>query len=302
MLSRRYTIVVADRATGAVRTFTVPLRPVVVAFVLLFALPLLVGLGARMAGRFELHTLRAANESLELENASYRSATAELTTQISALQEAISDLAEKSSVDPAVGRAINSLPALVKNRAMGGAPGAVPAWLPTRVPGSPEDTFGMLRELLGVLEGRLNFVRPAVERWQALANATPSIWPARGWLSASFGNRADPFTGATTFHPALDISADRGQPIYATAAGTVQSASYSGAYGNLVEIAHGFGLTTRYGHMSRMAVRTGSTVKRGDVIGYVGATGRATGAHVHYEVWVNGRPINPLRLLLPRKN
>ena len=122
------------------------------------------------------------------------------------------------------------------------------------------------------------------------------MWPADGWLSASYGYREDPFTGERDFHPAVDISTRRGQPVYATATGRIASAGRSGNYGNLIEIAHGFGLSTRYGHLSDYAVNTGDTVMRGDVIGYVGATGRATGYHVHYEVWVNGRTLNPLRL------
>lgn len=249
----------------------------------------------------EIEQLRTANANLELENHSYRTATGELTTQITVLQEAIGDLSDKSTLDPHLSQAISRLPAFVKNRAMGGSTESEPVrgWL-SAVPFSPDDTFGVLRDLLGALEGRLQFVRTGVERRRALAAATPSLWPAQGWLSASYGYRRDPFTGARVFHPALDISTDRGEPIFAPANGTVESASYSGAYGNLVEISHGYGLMTRYGHMSRFAVRPGDSVKRGDIIGYVGSTGRATGSHVHYEVWVNGAPINPLQLLLPR--
>ncbi len=85
--------------------------------------------------------------------------------------------------------------------------------------------------------------------------------------------------------------------MYATADGTVESASYSGDYGNLIVLKHGFGLTTRYGHLSGFAVKAGQPVKRGDVIGYVGATGRATGPHLHYEILTNGQLMNPLQLL-----
>jgi murein DD-endopeptidase MepM/ murein hydrolase activator NlpD len=85
--------------------------------------------------------------------------------------------------------------------------------------------------------------------------------------------------------------------VYATADGVVETAAYSGDYGNMVVLTHNFGLSTRYGHLSRFAVVTGTDVKRGEVIGYVGATGRATGSHVHYEVLVNGTPIDPLQIL-----
>ena len=116
------------------------------------------------------------------------------------------------------------------------------------------------------------------------------------------GNRADPLTGEKDFHPGLDISADRGDPVYATADGKVTNASAAGNYGNLVVVDHGFGLETRYGHLSAFKVKAGQTVKRGDLLGQVGSTGRTTGSHLHYEVRANGRILNPLQLLLtPRR-
>ena len=155
----------------------------------------------------------------------------------------------------------------------------------------------MLRDLLHGLESRLRYVRRDVERREALASATPSIWPAHGWLTGTFGGRSDPFSGEPAFHQGLDISTDKGQPVFATADGTVESASYTGDYGNLVVLKHAFGLTTRYGHLSAFDVKPGQTVKRGAVIGYVGSTGRATGSHLHYEILANGKLINPLQLL-----
>jgi murein DD-endopeptidase MepM/ murein hydrolase activator NlpD len=142
-----------------------------------------------------------------------------------------------------------------------------------------------------------------VDKRNQLAAATPSMWPTHGWLSSSAGNRTDPFTGEKDFHPGLDISADKGDPVYATADGTVVNASAAGNYGNLVILDHGFGLETRYGHLSAFKVKQGQPVKRGDLIGLVGATGRATGPHLHYEVRANGRILNPLQLLLsPRRS
>ena len=167
---------------------------------------------------------------------------------------------------------------------------------------SPEDTFGVLRDLLQGLESRLRYVRRDVERREALAAATPSIWPAHGWLTGTFGGRSDPFTGEPGFHQGIDISTEKGQPVYATADGAVDFAAYTGDYGNLIVLKHGFGLSTRYGHLSAFAVKPGQTVKRGDVIGYVGSTGRSTGAHLHYEILANGKLINPLQLLTQPAN
>ncbi len=283
-----------------VRRFTVGLRPALSGVVLAVGLPMLVGLGARWSARSEIEFLRSSNASLELENASYRDATAALTGQIQSLQTAVTELGTRSSIDPVAARAIEKLPSLLKARAVGGTTEARAPQ--TLFPGvhSLEDTFGVLRSLLEGLESRLQIVRRDVERRQALASATPSIWPVYGWLSGGYGQRNDPFTGEVGFHRGLDISADRGQPVFATADGTVEVASYSGDYGNLIVIDHGFGLRTKYGHLLKSRVKGGDVVKRGDVVGYVGSTGRATGAHLHYEVLANGRLLNPLRLLTSR--
>ena len=141
-------------------------------------------------------------------------------------------------------------------------------------------------------------MRTQVEQREKLAAAIPAIWPTNDfWLTGYYGTRSDPFSGRPEFHAGLDLSADKGQPVYATADGKVELASYSGEYGNLIVIQHGFGLTTRYGHLSAYAVKPPQTVKRGQVIGYVGATGRATGSHLHYEILANGQMLNPIKLL-----
>jgi murein DD-endopeptidase MepM/ murein hydrolase activator NlpD len=256
------------------------------------------GLGARWKAQSDMEQLRASNSALQIENASYRSATGELTSQIQSLEGVVDDLGERAKLDPAAARAIQRLPAAVRSRATGGplAASALSSVLSTSLT-SPDDTFGVLRDLLQGLESRLNFVRRDVERREQLANATPSIWPTRGGLTGFFGGRSDPFTGEHENHTGLDISALKGQSVYATADGVVQSATYTGDYGNLIVIKHEFGLSTRYGHLSAYKVKAGDSVKRGDVIGLVGSTGRSTGAHLHYEILVNGQLMNPLQLL-----
>ena len=131
-----------------------------------------------------------------------------------------------------------------------------------------------------------------------LLASMPSIWPVQGFLTSRFGPRSSPFTGRRDFHKGLDISARRGTPVVAPAAGTVTFAGPDGAYGNTLRIRHGAGITTLYGHMHRLAVKEGQSVRRGAVIGYVGSTGRSTGPHLHYEVLVNGVNVNPLRYIL----
>jgi len=298
MPATRYTVLIADRSTGVVRRLTINLRIAVAAVIGVLAFPVLVGIGARGSARSEIEGLRAANSALEFENGSYRAATGELTTQIQSLEGVINDLGSRASLDPAQARAMQKLPAIVKARAAGGtqnSPSAVSNFMTAF--SSPEDTFGVLRDLLQGLESRLRFVRRDVERREALASATPSIWPTHGWLTGTFGGRSDPFTGEPGYHQGIDISTDKGQPVVAPADGTVESAAYTGDYGNLITLKHRFGLATRYGHLSAFAVKAGDQVKRGDTIGYVGSTGRSTGAHLHYEILVNGQLINPLQLL-----
>ena len=302
MPPKRYTVVLADRTTGVVRRFTVTLRPVVMGVVAAVTLPMLIGTGAALKARYDVAHLYTSHATLELENASYRKATEQLAGQIMALQTAMSDLGAKAALDPSLQNSMDRLPTVVKNRAMGGPTANTTLALATSGLSSPENTFGLLKDLLSGLEDRLQTVRTDVDKRNQLAAATPSIWPAHGWLSSSMGNRADPFTGEKDFHPGLDISADKGDPVYATADGKVVNASAAGNYGNLVVLDHGYGLETRYGHLSAFKVKLDQTVKRGDLLGLVGSTGRATSSHLHYEVRANGRILNPLQLLLnPRR-
>ena len=296
LLPKRYSIVLADRTTGVVRRFTMSLWPTLAAIAGVFALPVLVGLGARWSALTAVAELERSNVALQIENASYREATGQLAGQISTLQAAVDSLGIQAEVEPNAGRAMEKLPALVKSRAMGGALGSASGPVLGAM-FAPDLTFGALSDLLNVMASRLDIMHSGVERRRALASATPSIWPVAGWLSSPYGNRRDPFTGGADFHPGLDISADYGLPVHATADGTVAVAGQSGNYGNLVEIDHGFGIVTRYGHLSRFQAVAGQQVHRGDVIGYVGSTGRSTSAHLHYEILLNGKLTNPLKLL-----
>jgi murein DD-endopeptidase MepM/ murein hydrolase activator NlpD len=305
MPPRRYTIVIADRTSGVVRRLTISARPVAAVVCAAVTLPVLIGVGAAWKARSDVAGLFANYQTLELENENYRTATAALSGQIESLQTAIRDLGAGATLDPSLARSMERLPPFVKSRAMGGgtsgAPARQDATSTLSALANPEDTFGLLRSLLEGLETRLHVVRRDLDNRNALADATPSLWPAHGWLTSSMGFRRDPMTGASDYHGGLDIAGEKGQPVYATASGTVTSASYKNDYGNLIVIDHGFGLQSRYGHLSKFAVKQGQKVKRGDVIGNVGATGKATGYHLHYEVLANGRLLNPLQLLTQQR-
>ena len=131
-----------------------------------------------------------------------------------------------------------------------------------------------------------------------LENTTPSIWPAQGYITSSYGNRLDPFTGKGAFHPGVDISAPYGSPVFATADGHVFSAEWEGGLGNCIKIVHARnGYRTIYGHLKEYLVRPGQSVRRGEIIGFVGNSGRTTGKHLHYEVHYKGLNINPYKYL-----
>ena len=125
----------------------------------------------------------------------------------------------------------------------------------------------------------------------------PSIWPVRGQITAGFGQRMDPFSGEGAFHSGVDISVPFGTKVEASADGIVLEAGPESGYGNQVLIDHGYGLTSKYGHLSKIFVVVGQDVKRGQVIGAVGMTGKATGPHLHYEVHVHDTPVNPAKYL-----
>jgi murein DD-endopeptidase MepM/ murein hydrolase activator NlpD len=288
MLTKRYALIVADRSTGVIRRFTLAVRPTVALMLAVLALPVGWTVQSRRAATARIDQLQLQNATLEVENAGYRTASADLTAGISGLQLAMMELRDHSIVDPRVSRAMRRLPDNARDDNA--------RTLRSVALSSPTATFNLLGDLLNMLDGQLTMASAGVNHRQAFAAATPINLPAEGRVTERFGYRLDPFTGERAFHPAVDISTGVGQPVFATADGTVESAAASGAFGNLVEITHGFGLVTRYGHLSQFVTRAGDMVSRGDVIGYAGATGRATGSHVHYEVWVNGTPINPLQL------
>lgn len=133
---------------------------------------------------------------------------------------------------------------------------------------------------------------------QGFFASTPSIWPAEGWVTSDFGYRRSPFTDRREFHKGLDIAGPTGTPIYATAKGKVLSAGKDGAYGLTVAIDHGAGIVTLYAHMQRINIKSGQEVSRGELVGYIGNTGRTTGPHLHYEVRLNGIPVDPIRYIL----
>jgi murein DD-endopeptidase MepM/ murein hydrolase activator NlpD len=148
------------------------------------------------------------------------------------------------------------------------------------------------------LEKDLSVLEQRFAEQSQLLSSTPSIAPVRGILTDGFGGRSDPFTGEPGTHNAVDISSAVGQAVRAPADGIVVKSEWANGYGNVIYISHGYGYSTRYGHLSAYNVKPGAHVRRGDIIGYVGSTGRSTGPHLHYEVRLNNNPVNPLAYIL----
>lgn len=161
-----------------------------------------------------------------------------------------------------------------------------------------EGNLGVLTNHAKVRQVSFQELDEFLKNQKSLLSSTPSIWPTRGWVTSGFGYRKSPFTGLSEKHEGLDIAARMGSEIRAPADGKIILAGRKHGYGNMVEIDHGYGVLTRYGHNARNMVEVGAMVKRGQVIALVGSTGRSTGPHVHYEVVVNGISVSPMNYIL----
>jgi murein DD-endopeptidase MepM/ murein hydrolase activator NlpD len=261
------------------------------------ALVLLIGYAAVSKGvdAARQRALVQENERLAGELGRIESRLSVLTDTLAALEQretAIRLLANLEPLDPAVHGA-----------GIGGPfPGAA------EPDGAPLENRARLAKVdIGALIRRANLLawsfREAAESLEAHTarlEATPSIMPTQGWLSSAFSAmREHPVLHVARPHEGIDITAPAGTPIEAPAAGRITRAGWETGYGRMVVIDHGYGVVTKYAHASRLAVRVGQRVQRGQIIAYVGRTGLAVGPHLHYEVHVNGRPVNPLRYVLP---
>jgi murein DD-endopeptidase MepM/ murein hydrolase activator NlpD len=184
---------------------------------------------------------------------------------------------------------------------LGGQPGAAAAGI-----GGPRRATSIDGKALDDIDVLVAHVREESQRLRALAHATretggllaalPSRLPLRAALTSPFGPRLSPWTGEPEFHAGVDLAADPGTPVRATAAGVVRFAGTTDGYGKSILLDHGAGIESRYGHLQNIGVAQGQRVERGQLIGLTGNTGRSTGPHLHYEVLVDGRPVDPRRL------
>jgi murein DD-endopeptidase MepM/ murein hydrolase activator NlpD len=169
----------------------------------------------------------------------------------------------------------------------------------------PSETPKALSEKLDKLGAEATRQEQSLQELQAyfqdqrfLLASVPSVWPTRGWVTSDFGVRLDPYTSERVMHAGMDIAGPHGKEVIAPSDGTVVFAGLEGGYGNVLVIDHGYGIKTRYGHLSAVKVKAGEKVKRGQTIAALGNTGRSTGPHLHYEVRVNGIAQNPRKFIL----
>ncbi|HKI86512.1 MAG TPA: peptidoglycan DD-metalloendopeptidase family protein, partial [Thermoanaerobaculia bacterium] len=285
MSARHHTIIIVPHSRARFRKLRVTSRVlwtlgISLSFLFILSIFTTWSLITTRINRAELAKLQTENEQLRSVNGTFESSLHKLQGQLNQSEERTRKLAIVAGLDNLAGNAeagIGGESTSAENR---------------------QDLLLDLEERAATLSSDIDQVQKGFDQQLRKISSTPSIAPVKGILTSHFGDRVDPFTGHEAFHDAIDIAAPVGRPIHATADGLVTHAGPSGGLGRAVFLAHGFGITTRYGHMSRIIVHPGERVKRGQVIGYVGSTGRSTGYHVHYEVRLDGHPVNPLPYIL----
>lgn len=227
----------------------------------------------------QLARLQAENQALRQANLTFESSVRQLQDQLASHEDRTMELAIVAGLD---------LEGIGIEAGIGGPDRSEGPQLPA------------LEERAGQLAATLDRVEARLEEQLRWISSVPAITPARGLLTSGFGTRRDPITRGRGNHQGVDIAAPPGAPVRASADGLVTRASRQGGLGKAVFLSHGYGLASRYGHLSEITVKPGQRVRRGDVIGHVGNTGRSTGYHLHYEVHLDGEPVDPLAYLLDR--
>jgi len=286
MAPKSYTFIIASNSRGSFRKFRVP----VYVFHGLLALTVIGGVTLLAAvASYSRMLWKAANyDALQSEKTRLAQRYQQLQTEVKDTNQRLTSL-QSLATEMAMAYGIARFQA---------TPFSVSS------PADAADSYEASLEQFGFLVRNAPFLTAAQRGPQLItgrsleqASFIPSLWPVMGRLTGSFGERLDPFTGEGDFHAGVDISTDYGAPVRATAEGVVVVVGLRPGYGRLVGIDHGFGITSWYGHLSGLNTDVGARVKRGDVVGFVGVSGRTTGPHVHYEVRMHGAPVNPWRFL-----
>jgi murein DD-endopeptidase MepM/ murein hydrolase activator NlpD len=233
----------------------------------------------------EVYQLRAQNTVLTSKNEEYQQTSVQLQAKVANLQSIVTKLGVMAGLEQ-----------VLPDPKVGGVGGL--SRTETLSPSAEGENLKAIDANLSRLTEKSRKLEAFYQDQRVMLSSTPSVWPVHGYLSAGFGNRVDPFTGQYDFHPGLDISSPLGTKVEAPADGVVVSCGDKGGYGNAIVIDHKYGIVTRYAHLSGFNVKPGQRVKRGDVIGFVGNSGKSTAPHLHYEVWVNDQAQNPIHYIL----
>jgi murein DD-endopeptidase MepM/ murein hydrolase activator NlpD len=289
-----YTIMIVPHAAAKFRRLKVSKNFVVMAGCFLGMLII----GGLMFPHFLLKSsqLRTSLEKLNLENLELKKANERFDASLADLRSRLAEFESKANKFALmVGvEDLNNQQQL----AAGGSSFDLKGLSPKASQSIIEGEISTLKERSGALQDSFQILDMAFQKQALLLSSTPSIFPVRGLMGNGYGWRRDPFTGMRDFHEGLDIVAPVGTRVSAPADGIVTRVGPSGGFGNCIFISHGYGIMTRYGHLSGYNVKVGQRVKRGDVLGLVGSTGRSTGPHLHYEVLVHQRNVDPVKYIL----
>jgi murein DD-endopeptidase MepM/ murein hydrolase activator NlpD len=298
--SQIFTVIVVSDHSQAVRKFRVPRRWLQKAGWggVALAVAALLGLGHYVT------LLGASNE-----NSSLREENAQLRSQVLLVQEKVAHISATldrvERFDAKLRTAVTSLQDPERNLAIGPVGLPEPEVAPAGPAPAVEQNVQGLPGRLGSLEGEaarqeqsLRELQEYFDDQRSLLASTPSIWPTRGWVTSDFGTRLDPYSVERQMHEGLDIATPHGQPVLSPSDGVVVFNGVEGGYGKVLVVDHGYGVKTRYGHLSEILVTPGEQVRRGARVALVGNTGRSTGPHLHYEVRVNGVADNPRKFIL----
>jgi murein DD-endopeptidase MepM/ murein hydrolase activator NlpD len=297
--TQQYTVIVVSDHSQAVRKFRLLRRSVTNGAAALGALALV---GLITGGHyFSLLGVGSENRVLKEENAQLRS-------QVLLVQEKVAHISATldrvERFDAKLRTAVTQLQDPERNLAIGPVGKPDEPAIPGPGPAAQENLSALPSRLATLeteasrQESSLRELQEYFDDQKSLLASTPSLWPTRGWVTSDFGVRLDPYSAERLMHHGLDIATPRGQAIYAPSDGTVVFSGTEGGYGKVLVIDHGYGVKTRYGHLSEIFVKLGNQVKRGARVAAVGNTGRSTGPHLHYEVRVNGIPENPRKFIL----
>ena len=294
MAKKFYTIMIVPHATAKFRRLRVSRNLLLGGGAFLSAL-LLAGL---TVPHFLIRTLSLSHGLAKMtqENAELRKSNERFDASLNELRNRLQEI-ESKATKFALMVGVEDLP----TQPMGAGGGTLPDLRgidPRQAEPIIDSQIRTLKERSGVLQDSFRVLDTAFQKQALLLSSTPSIYPVRGLLGNGFGWRRDPFTGMRDFHQGLDIVAPQGTRVVAPADGIVTRVGPAGGFGLSLFVSHGYGVVTRYGHLSSTAVKVGQRVRRGETIAATGSTGRSTGPHLHYEVMVHQKAVDPLVYIL----